>query len=117
MVPMALGCGGADEEKPSTNADADDTGTPEPDYVHTFSVTANEPFERYETVALRGEENWAFCNECPEGLTVEFLSEIHDELVYFGVLAAGTYEFSVTLSHVWDGPTEYSTIEAKITAE
>ena len=109
--------GGACEEA-DVETDADDTGTPGPDYVHTFSVSADVPFEHTEAVVLRGEETWPICEDCPEGLTVNMTSDDADALLlYSGTLAAGTYAFSLRLKHVLDAPTEYSTIDATITAE
>ena len=121
MIPLTLGCDGG-EEKPAADtgvdADADDTGTPGPDYVHTFSVPADVPFEHTEAVVLRGEETWPMCEDCPEGLTVRMTSDDADALLlYSGTLAPGTYAFSLRLKHVLDAPTEYSTIDATITAE
>ena len=109
---------GSDTATPVVTDDTGEPGTAAADHSHAFTVTAGEAFETRAPIERKGEETFPICSDCPEGVTVTIDDPLADtEVIYAGTLDAGTHSFSYLLQHSWDGPAQFTTVEAIITAE
>ena len=109
---------GTDTAAPVAAADTGEPSTPAADHTHAFTVTAGEAFETRAPIERKADETIPICSDCPEGVTVTIADPLADtEVIYAGTLNAGTHSFSYLLQHSWDGPAQFTTVEAVITAE
>ena len=109
---------GSDTATPVNASDTGEPSTSAADHTHAFTVTAGEAFETRAPIERKGEETFPICSDCPEGVTVTMADPGSDtEVTYAGTLDAGTHSFSYLLQHSWDGPAQFTTVEAIITAE
>ena len=109
---------GSDTASPVAIDDTGEPGTPAADHTHAFTVTAGEAFETRAPIERKADETIPICSDCPEGVTVTIADPLADtEVIYAGTLDAGTHSFSYLLQHSWDGPAQFTTVEAIITAE
>lgn len=79
-----------------------------------FVVTAGVAFEHIEVPSGSGEETIIAEDGSPPEVTVSITED--SEVLFAGVVSAGTTEFDVVLNHIWDGPSDVETWDVSITA-